>query len=311
MEPEEVASTKAKASGSAGVESGDGATGYDETASSAPSVALQKVAMDINLPDIKPMGETEFYHADNLYEKINGRAPAYIGFNFQQLRMRSFSIAKSSGSFIDVYEYYMGTPINAFGIYALERDPKGRALAGVADGYSGDLGCYFRQGACYVQVIASDTKPETKSALRAIVDHRIKALPENNGGLEGRRKLPELGLIVDSIQYMSENAQGQSFLNNVFQAAYKFEEKRITFFVMVATPDKATGAWAQYKKFSEKFGKISESTLASGTKLFQCQNFGKWKAVYVQGDEIGGIIDSPDQETGRRFVESYLQGKLR
>ena len=32
-----------------------------------------------------PMGETEVYSVDTLYEKINGRAPAYFEYNFQEL----------------------------------------------------------------------------------------------------------------------------------------------------------------------------------------------------------------------------------
>ena len=41
--------------------------------------------------------------------------------------------------------------MDAFGMFALERDPKGEALDFAPDGYSGELGYFFRQGAVYVQ----------------------------------------------------------------------------------------------------------------------------------------------------------------
>ena len=39
-----------------------------------------------------PCRDTEFYNADNLFEKIDGRAPAYQNYNVQQLRCRSFAV---------------------------------------------------------------------------------------------------------------------------------------------------------------------------------------------------------------------------
>ena len=193
-------------------------------ASSTPP-ALKSEALEPGLPGVEPMGKTEFYSADNLFEKIDGRAPAYIGFNFQQLRCRSFAVAGAAGSYVDVYEYRMDTPINAFGIFALERDPAGKPLDFATDGYSGEMGYFFRQGSCYVQIIASDQNPKTMELARSIAENRAKALPADDTGLDGRRRLPATDLIPDSVTFLQENAQGQEFLKNVFQAAYQFEGK--------------------------------------------------------------------------------------
>ena len=59
--------------------------------------------MEISLAGIKPMGPTEFYNAETLYEKIDGRSPAYVSFNCQQLRYRSFTLDGTAGSYVDVY----------------------------------------------------------------------------------------------------------------------------------------------------------------------------------------------------------------
>ena len=144
----------------------------------------------IEIPGTTPMGATEFYSPDTLYEKIDGRAPAYLGFNFQQLRSRSFVQPENAGSYVDVYEYRMDSPVNAFGIFSLERDPAGKPLAFAPDGYSGEMGFFFRQGSCYVQVIASDQKQGTLTLAQSVAEKIAKSIPINDAGLNARRRLP-------------------------------------------------------------------------------------------------------------------------
>ena len=48
-----------------------------------PHPAAKGEPLDLKLDGLKPMGDTEFYNADNLFEKIDGRAPAYLNFNVQ------------------------------------------------------------------------------------------------------------------------------------------------------------------------------------------------------------------------------------
>ena len=188
------------------------------------------------------MSDTEFYNADNLFEKIDGRAPAYLNFNFQNLRCRSFSLTGTPGSFVDVYEYRFDTPINAFGMFALERDPQGGPLDFAPDGYASGMGFFFRQGPRYIQVMASDQNAKTLGLAKAIAEDRAKNLPADDTGLDARRRLPATGLDPASVQFVQENAQGQAFLKNVFQANYDFAGKKLPFFLMVTTPADGCGS---------------------------------------------------------------------
>jgi hypothetical protein len=287
----------------------EGGGGEGSTAATAP--ALPSVPMEIALDGLKPMSPTEFYNSDNLYEKIDGRAPAYQGFNVQQLRCRTFSVLAVAGSYVDVYEYRFDSPVDAFGMYGLERDPKGGPVDFAPDGYSGEMGYFFRQGAVYVQVIASDQKPETLALTRAIAQNRAKELPVDDHGLAGRRRLPADGMVAGSVAYVPENAQGQSVLKDVFQARYQVGGVELPFFIMVAAPDDAAKAWQSFQDFCGRFGKAEPLPDASGGKLFRAQVFGKWKVVYVRGGEIGGVFDAPDADAARAFVEKYLRGEIK
>jgi hypothetical protein len=288
------------------------AEGYEFTEAPVAAKAVAKgEPLEVKLSGLTPMSDTEFYSADNLYEKIDGRAPAYLNFNFQQLRCRSFSVTAAAGSFVDVYEYRFDKPINAFGMFALERDAKGRGIDFAPDGYAGELGFYFRQGPVYVQVIASDQKAPTLALARAIAEDRARLLPADNAGLDARRRLPVTGLDPTSVQFEADNALGQDFLKNVFQAQYAFDGAKLPFFVMVATPVEAAAAWRSFQEFSGKFGgKVTALPGTGGAKLFQAEGFGTWKVVFQRDGEVGGVFDAADGEKARQFVEQYLQGKI-
>jgi hypothetical protein len=291
---------------------GNGADATEGHPSVRPSAAVKGDPLELAIPGLQAMSATEFYSADNLFEKIDGRAPAYLGFNFQRLRCRSFSVAGGAGSFVDVFEYRFDTPINAFGIFSLERDPKGQALAFAPDGYSGELGYFFRQGACYVQVIASDQNAKTIALAKAAAENRAKNLPADDAGLDARRRLPATGLDPASVSFVQENALGQAFLKNVFQAKYDFAGNKLPFFLMVTTPSDAAAAWQSYLDFCGKYGgKATVLPDSNGARLFQAESFGTFKVIYQKAGEIGGVFDADDAAKARQFAEKYLAGELK
>jgi len=285
--------------------------GGGEGAAAASKVPMKREPLEVALPGTKPMGDTEFYSADNLFEKIDGRAPAYQNYNVQQLRCRSFAVAAAAGSYVDVYEYRFDSPVDAFGMFSLERDPKGEALDFAPDGYSGAMGYFFRQGVVYVQVIASDQKAPTLALTKALALDRAKAIPADDSGLAGRRKLPADGLMADTVAFVPENAQGQAALKEVFQAKYKFSGGEMPFFVMVSTPEAAAKAWKAFEDFCGRFGKTEELPDVNGGKLFRAQLFGKWKVIYQREGEVGGTFDAADADPARAFVEKYLRGEIK
>jgi len=292
-----------------------GEEGYGEViaegSSAAPKPVMKSEPLEISLAGLTPMSPTEFYNSDNLFEKIDGRAPAYQSFEVQQLRSRSFNVVAAAGSYVDVYEYRFDSPVDAFGMFALERDPKGQPLDFADDGYSGEMGYFYRQGAVYVQIIASDVKPETIALAKAIAENRMKELPADDRGLAGRRKLPAAGMIADSVAFVPENAQGQSAFKDVFQAKYRFAGAELPFFIMVAAPDDAAKAWQSFQDFCARFGKVENLPDVSGGKIFSAQVFGKWKVVYQRDGELGGVFDATDATKAREFIEKYLRGEIK
>jgi hypothetical protein len=287
------------------------AEGGTEHSSDMPKPVAKGEPMEIALDGLKPMSPTEFYNADNLFEKIDGRAPAYQGFNVEQLRCRSFNVVATAGSYVDVYEYRFDSPVDAFGMFALERDPKGKPLDFAPDGYSGEMGYFYRQGAVYVQIIASDLKPETLALTKAVAQNRAKELPADDRGLAGRRRLPAAGMIADTVAFVPENAQGQAAFKDVFQAKYNFDGAELPYFIMITAPDDAAKAGKSFQDFCGRFGKVEALPDVNGGKIFSAQVFGKWKVVYQREGELGGVFDAMDADKARAFVEKYLRGEIK
>jgi hypothetical protein len=133
------------------------------TAATPPSPAHTSQAGEKDLrfqvAGLKPLGPPEVYPAERLYEKIDGQDAAYLAFGVRQLRFVSLGLADHPARMIDVYEYDMGTPDKALGIFAKERDPQGTPLGFLKKGYRSGPALYFCHGSFYVQLIASDAEP--------------------------------------------------------------------------------------------------------------------------------------------------------
>ena len=296
---------------SSGGEEGAGEGGA-EGSTAAPKPAVKGEPMEIALAGLKPMSDTEFYTSDNLYEKIDGRAPAYQSFNVQQLRCRSFNVVAAAGSFVDVYEYRFDTPVDAFGMFALERDPKGGPLDFAPDGYSGEMGYFYRQGAVYVQIIASDIKPETLALTKAIAQNRAKELPADDHGLAGRRKLPADGMIADSVSFVPENAQGQADFKDVFQAKYKFDGAELPFFIMVAAPDDAAKAWKSFQDFCAQIWHGGKSAGRERREEFSARRCSANGRSSISARANSAACSTRRMATkARAFIEKYLRGGIK
>ena len=165
-DPEALESTRVAVEGKAATVRGAGdLRAYEMAGAPATAQATQSTGeIPAMVAGLSPMGPTESYTPETLYEKITGRAPAYLQFNFQKLTSRSFIIDGTSGDFIDAYLFRMDSPINAYGIFSIERSEVGGVLDFIADGYrnrrvivfDGATGEYLRHWGAYGETAIDD-----------------------------------------------------------------------------------------------------------------------------------------------------------
>lgn len=304
--PAEGHSQPAPGMGEGGGETGSGAASAPAVdGAAAPAAASAGDEMPPPAAGLTPQGPTETYDPDSLYKKIDGQAEGYLSFQFKRLRCRSFTLA--GGGYLDVYEYDMGEPINAYGIYALERDVKAPQVDFASDGYRSEQGFFLRQGKFYVQVIASDQKPAVLAAAGLAARGVAQRLPVDDAGLEGRKLLPSEGMDAKSLNFTLSDGFGIAGLNNAFQADYAYEGKKLTFFVArQPSPAAAEKAFAEARKVALQFGKVTDEKPVNGAKVFSAESFGQWKVLYLRGDQVGGVVDTDQPELARKYVAARL-----
>ncbi|MCS7254278.1 MAG: DUF6599 family protein [Armatimonadota bacterium] len=259
-------------------------------------------------------GKVESYTADNLYEKINGRAELYISYDVVGLTCTSYRQANKDGDekFIDVFVYDMGAPENAFGIYSYER------VAGIGkpvklgnDGYQAAGSIYFWKGKWYVQVVVPFEDDAMKHACEAIakaIDTQLQGEPVSIWGL---KVLSKDGLIQDSITYIKRKAFGYDFLSEVYTAQYRYAGKTLKAFVSrCSSAESARAKLSKWKNTLRKYGKVVSEKPSKGEPQFVGKVGDRFTVVFCKGSLLGGVIEASDLKIAEEFAKSLFD-KLR
>ena len=293
-------------------ESYDGYDDYDATGSVSSTTAISQAGHQA-LSSMEPyagysaMGELEVYSADTLYEKINGRAPAYIGFNFQELTFRTVTIDGQSGQYLDVFVYQMDTPVNAFGIFSMEREAGAKSVDFVSDGYRSDMGFFFRQGNTYVQVIASDVSDVVMNAAEQFSKELASNIPLDDAGVGAAAMLPLENQVPGSVSYIQEYAYGLEQLNDVFEARYEVDGVEFPFFGMAAEGDQLREAFEAVVSYFTDYGELLEHYEVNGYTVIVGDIFGQLSVVFLTDEAIGGVMNADSLEVPQSFVERTLE----
>lgn len=259
-------------------------------------------------------GKVESYTADNLYEKINGRAELYISYDVVGLTCTSYRQVGKGGEekFVDVFVYDMGSPQNAFGIYSYERVAGiGKPMKLGNGGYQAAGSIYFWKGKHYVQVVAPFEDDALKSACEAIaraIDAQLRAEPVDIWGL---KVLPKDGLMQDSVTYIKRKAFGYDFLNEVYTAQYRYAGKLLKAFVCkCSSAADAKSKLGNWKNALRKYGKVVSERQFKGEPWFVGKSGDEFVIAFCKGSMLGGVIEASDLKVAEEFARSFFD-KLR
>lgn len=107
------------------------------------------------------------YTAENLYVKINGRAPVYLEAEFVALTFGSYAHESIPQRSISVYCYEMSNAANATAIYDAEAPPNAEAIRIGDAAYQTGGAVFFRKGRFYGQLLPTQTgEAEGRAARR-------------------------------------------------------------------------------------------------------------------------------------------------
>ncbi len=120
----------------------------------AAAVADEGPFPPIDDDDLTGPGEIRRFSPATLYEKVDGKAQFFLGYNFAQ---PFFTTYISGDVSIDAYVYDMNQADNAFGIYKAEEGDDAEAARVGREGYFSGSSVFFWKGKYYVNILATST----------------------------------------------------------------------------------------------------------------------------------------------------------
>ena len=227
----------------------------------------------------------EIFDANNLYDRINGAAPGYILFNFNELTCFEYN-QKADGEnqpYITVQVYRHATCEDAFGIYSSERPSQTDFLAIGAEGYQEGSMLNFFVDRLYVKIESPSTAEKTAIAVRQIAQEfgrKVNPQPVFPALLQ---IFPVDHKIARSEMYISSNFLGHEFLGKAFTANYEASGKKYQLFIIDAgNADQAKVTLNRYLQFAKQNLKLREGRLTIRDRFngdIECL----WTGRYILG----------------------------
>lgn len=279
----------------------------------------------VAIPDGWEVGKSgerhlETFNAENLYEKIDGRAESFLQYDVKGMAYAYYHPAGDPSGEVQLYVFEMATPLKALGKYGSEKPEEIVAETLGAEGYSSGASVFFHAKNLYTQIVATSDEPKFKEFALAIAKRVADELGASSTGGEAVATgevspetifalLPE-GNGKANPKYVAQDVFGYSFLSDAFMADYSAEGATWQGFIRTyPTAEEAKKVLDQYRAESESFGaKISEATLETADAAFLSENFGQYDLLFVKGNSLAGVNGATSLEPAKAFAEAFARG---
>jgi len=276
------------------------------------TVAQTPAELKAKLPPIQGWSiveETEVYHPDNLYDKINGAAPGYILFDFKELTVLEYNknIAEKDElpPYISIQVYRHATPTDAFGIYASERPSATTFIQTGAEGYQEGAMLNFFVDNLYIKIESPSIDDDVVEAVSFIAQELGRKINETPVFPVQLSHFPIENKIEHSEIYIPSGFLGHDFLTNAFTAKYELSGKRYQLFIMDAgSVEQANATLNRYIQFTKQNLRPREGRLTIKDRFngdLECQ----WKGRFIWGiiNDNNAPLKADDvlKEAGKNF----------
>ncbi|MFO7915419.1 MAG: DUF6599 family protein [Candidatus Krumholzibacteriales bacterium] len=165
-------------------------------------------------------GEPAVYHADNLWEYINGSAEKFLSYDFKEAAVQNLTAGGENELMVEVYRH--GNDKMAYGIYSQFSRGKENE-EGVGDmSFSGDYSLHFWKGDFYVKVSVYEKSEFLSGAMKKFAIALAGDIKKSGTKPEQIAWLPEEGMDQGSAGFIAEGVLGSGALPPAATAGYSF-----------------------------------------------------------------------------------------
>lgn len=287
--------------------------GIYTAASGTSSQKLQENNLQVALGTLTPTGfetlsELETYTEENLYEKINGKAPLYIESGFRKLFTQRFVSKDDQNLWMELFLFDMGTAKNAFSVYSVQRRPDAESLQTMQFAYKTTNALYFAIDRYYVESVGSAESQELLKAMLTIaakIPDRLAVAKDTE--IAELRLFPPENIVPDSFKLHSAGTFGFEGLIDTFTARYMPGDSSLTAFLSRRQNEQDAQLVAEsYYKFLINNGGVDKPLINKNIEAKVVEFYGTTEIVFTTGPFLAGIHEAQNQQTAEKLAEILI-----
>jgi hypothetical protein len=264
-------------------------------------------AIDTSIPTpagFNAVSETETYNADNLYEKIDGKASLYTESGFEKLYTRRFASPADPNLTMELYLFDMGNIRNAFSVYSLQRRADAETLPEFDFAYKTVNALYFVHGRYYAEIIGFSESTGLSKAILEVSQNIQTNLPvDKNAKIPELEFFPQENLVAGSPRFYLASAFGFDSLTNTFTAAYKIDDQTVTaFFSKRPGKQDAETLAENYYNFLIANGGVAKTASDKNFTGKIIELYGANEFIFTTGPFVGGIHEAESRQTAEKLA---------
>jgi hypothetical protein len=291
-----------------------------------PQRALAAMLPLIELPPPWVVGKSgdkhlETFNAENLFEKIDGRAESFIQYSVKGMAYAYYHPKEDESSEAQLYIFEMGDPLKALGKFGSEKPEGASPIQVGTEGYTSAGSTFFYLGKYYTQIVT--TKDDaTLAAFSLELAKRVAAVikPAGSGsdtaggkgvtGPEDLFKLLPAAAGRSAPKYVTQDVFGYSFLSDVFLADYNGGDT--TWQGFLRPYESAAAAKAIFEKYQTECkrdgAEIKKIDATGADEMIVSNNIGLVDVIFLKGNAIGGVNGATKADKALAFAKEFVNG---
>jgi hypothetical protein len=255
-------------------------------------------------PGLKASGPAEGFSPETLWEKINGGAEFYLSAGFVSLTSQLYEGIEDADSMIEVNIYHMGSILNAFSVFSLQRRDNAQAIDVTRFAYQTENTVYLVHGPFYMEILWILPLDGGISVLKLLAEQFVRETPIKGEDLPQLALFPAQNRVKGSVSLISKDAFGFEPLDNVFTAEYVVDQERVTAYISKRKTAQEAGALVtRLHKYFKNFGGRTIQPNIANRDARMIEIMGTFDLMFSMGEYFAGVHEAPTQKQAEEIAE--------
>ena len=254
-------------------------------------------------------GTVSTYTPENLYKYIDGEAELYMPYGFRKAATVLYAKpdTKDIGIVANIFE--MGSPLDAFGIYANFRSPTLEQIKVGAEGFLDESQLMFYQNRYFVQIEPSGAVTQEGPLFLSCAETISRNLPDEKGKPRELEFLKVPGAVPLTEKYYAGGLLGHGFFGKGFTVEAMIGEARVKAVLILGSSEEAARRvfteYGKYLKESNAAPQISNDK--GGVVLHVIDPLYKGVVLHRSGQFVVGVVGLKEPHEGDGIVAQLLK----